>query len=108
MKVEKVHFEEIEVKVFGATFKNKILHHVRLSVNKYSSKLVFDADQHPQACLAKNDHSFDLIYKESTTFHGHLQLYLTVTQSKIDELVQNMDKNVIWNNLYRFPFKTQN
>ncbi len=41
-------------------------------------------------------------------FHRHLWIYLTVTQSTFDELVQNLDKNVIWNNLCTFPFKTQN
>ncbi len=51
------------------------------------SKLVFDADQHPKVHLARNEYSFALICKESTTFHGHFQIYLTVTQSKIDELV---------------------
>ncbi len=36
------------------------------------------------------------------------QFFHTVTQSKFDELVRNFDKNVIWNELYTFPFKTQN
>ncbi len=72
------------------------------------SKLFFDADQHPEVHLAGNDLSFALICKESTIFHGHLWIYLNVTKSKIDELVQNMDRNVIWNNLYTFSFKTQN
>ncbi len=51
------------------------------------SKLFFDADKHPEVHLAGNDHNFALICKGSTIFHGHLQIYLTVTQSEIDELV---------------------
>ncbi len=35
-------------------------------------------------------------------FHGHLQIYLTVTKSKFDKLVRNSDKNVIWNTFYAF------
>ncbi len=72
------------------------------------SKLVSDADQHPKAHLAGNYYSFARICEESKIFYGHLWIYLTVTQSKIDELARNVDKNVIWNNLYTFPFKTQN
>ncbi len=71
------------------------------------SKLLFDADQHPEVHLAGNDYSFALICK-SIIFHAHLWIYLTVTQSKMDELVRNTDKNVIWNKHYKFPFKTQN
>ncbi len=72
------------------------------------SKLFFDVDHHPKVHLAGNDHSFAVICKRSTIFHGHLWIYLTVTQSKIYELVQNLNRNVIWNSLYTFPLKTQN
>ncbi len=80
--------------------------HVYRRIND-GSKLIFDADQHPEVHLARNDYSFAPICKESTIFHGCLWIYLTVTQSKIDELVRNVDRNVIWNNLHTFLFKTQ-
>ncbi len=68
----------------------------------------FDADQHSEVYSAGNDYSFALFCKESTTFRGHHRIYLTVTQSKIDELVRNVNKNVVRNNLCTFLFKTQN
>ncbi len=58
-------------------------------------KLVFDADQHPEVHLTGSDCSFAVICKESTIFHGHLRTYLIITQSKIEELVRNLDKNII-------------
>ncbi len=36
------------------------------------------------------------------------QIFHTVTRPKFDEWVRNLNKNVIWNNLYTFLFKTQN
>ncbi len=36
------------------------------------------------------------------------QIFHTVIQSKFDKTVRNFDKNVIWNNLHTFPFKTEN
>ncbi len=49
----------------------------------------------PEVCLVGNDYSFALICKESTILHGHIWIYLIVTQSKIDELVQNRNENVV-------------
>ncbi len=68
MKAEKSsHFEEIEVKVFEATFekKNYALIYVYQWIND-GSKSVFDADQHAVVHLAGNDYSFALICKEGT------------------------------------------
>ncbi len=36
------------------------------------------------------------------------QIFHTVTQFKFDKLVRNFDKNIIWNHLDIFSFKTQN
>ncbi len=110
LKAETVHFEKTEVKVFGAAFEKKCTPSCTYSYRRINdgSKLVFDADQHPEVHLAGNDYSFTLICKENTIFHIHLWIYLMGTQSKINELVQNMDRNVVWNNFYTFPFKTEN
>ncbi len=71
-------------------------------------QLFFDGDQHSEVHSAGNDHSLALICKGSTIFYGHLRIYLAVTQSKIEKLVQNTGKNVIEKYLYTFLFKTQN
>ncbi len=73
------------------------------------SKSVFEADQHPLKSIWLETTTVLLwFFKKIQIFHGHLRAYLTATQSNFDELDQHLDKHVIWNNLYTFPFKTHN
>ncbi len=84
--------------------KNNVIIYVYRLIND-GFKSVFDVNQQPEVHLAGSDYSFALIGKENLIFKGHLWIYLTVTQSSIDELVRNVEKNVICNNFYTFPFK---
>ncbi len=66
LKAKKAHFEKTEVKIFGAAFEKKI--YTVMNVNRRindDSKMVSDADQHPEVHLAGNDYRFALICKEN-------------------------------------------